>query len=167
MVNEINEDSKVKKLEEKGGLNPKPQNVKDELFQEYDFFDPRDLFQVKYEMVRRVQKDRWNVAQASKTFGFSRKSFYEIQNVIERKGLAGLIPRKRGPRSAHKLTDDVMKFVEQAIRKDDTLRAPQIVSLIKERFGFKVHPRSIERALERRKKNERKSIRKRDNTKFK
>jgi transposase len=167
VVNEINEDSKVKKLKEKGGLNPKPQNVKDELFQDYDFFDPRDLFQVKYEMVRRVQKDRWNVAKASKTFGFSRKSFYEIQNVIQRKGLAGLIPRKRGPISAHKLTGDVMKFIEQAVREDDTLRAPQMVSLIEEHFGFKVHPRSIERALERRKKNERKSIRKRDNTKSK
>jgi transposase len=103
-------------------------------------------------MVRRVQKDGWTVLKASEIFGFSRPSFYKAQNNFSTKGLLGLIPRQKGPREAHKLSDDVMEFVEQAVHKDNTLKAPKIASLLEERFNLKVHPRSIERAIARRKK---------------
>ena len=49
-----------------------------------------------------------------------------------------------------------MRYVEETIAQDRGLRAGDIASLIEKRFGFKVHPRSIERALERRKKKRRK-----------
>jgi len=150
-----NNESKVEKLKEHGVLNPRPQQVKDELFQKYDFFDPQDLLQVKYEMVRRVQKDGWAVWKASRSFGFSRPSYYEAQNSFNKKGLPGLIPRQRGPKAAHKLSDEVMKFIEQAIAKDNKLRAPKIASLVEKHFDLSVHPRSIERALARRKKKQR------------
>jgi hypothetical protein len=35
-------------LREHGALNPRPESISDELFAEYEFFDPRDLVQVKY-----------------------------------------------------------------------------------------------------------------------
>jgi len=146
------DDSKAQKLKEDGVLNLRPEQVKDELFQQYDFFDPRDLLQVKYEMIRRVQRDSWTVMQASKAFGLSRPSYYEAQNSFNRKGLPGLIPMQRGPKSAHKLSDNVMEFVEEAIAKDSTLHASQIALLLEKRFDLKVHPRSIERALDRREK---------------
>ena len=146
---------KIKWLKENGVLNKAHENVKDELFQEYDFFSPHDLIQVKYEMVRRVEKDEWTVSRASKDFGFSRVSFYESQGALEKHGLANLIPRKRGPKAAHKLSEEVMRFVEEQMRKAPALRAPAIAHLTEERFGFTVHPRSIERALERRKKKRR------------
>lgn len=155
MLNKGN-DPKAEALREHGVLNSKPEAVRDELFQKYDFFDRRDLLQVKYEMVRRVKKDRWTVTQASKTFGLSRPSFYDAQNAFNRKGLSGLLPAKRGPQKAHKLSDDVMMYVEEAIAENRRLRSGNIASLIEKRFGFKVHPRSIERALERRKKKQRK-----------
>ena len=148
------DDSKAQKLRENGVLNLRPEQVKDELFQQYDFFDPRDLLQIKYEMIRRVQRDSWTVIQASKTFGFSRPSYYEAQNSFNRKGLSGLIPGQRGPKSAHKLSDNVMEFVEEAIAKDSTLHASRIALLLEKRFDLKVYPRSIERALDRRKKKE-------------
>lgn len=147
-----NNESKVEKLKKHGVLNPRPQQVKDELFQEYDFFDPQDLLQVKYEMVRRVQKDDWTVGKASRSFGLSRPSYYQAQKEFNQKGLPGLIPRQRGPKAAHKLSDEVMKFIEQAIAKDNRLRAPKIASLVEKHFDLSVHPRSIERALARRKK---------------
>jgi len=149
-----NNNSKVEKLKEHGVLNPRPQQVKDELFQKYDFFDPQDLLQVKYEMVRRVQKDGWTVGKASRSFGFSRPSYYEAQNSFNKIGLPGLIPRQRGPKAAHKLSDEVMKFIEQAMDEDTTLRALKISSLVEKRFDLSVHPRSIERALARRKKKQ-------------
>ena len=147
-----NSDLKIKKLKEQGVLNPKAEKVKDELFQKYDFFDPQDLLQVKYEMLRRVQKDGSTVLNASQKFGFSRPSFYKAQNDFSTKGLPGLIPRQKGPKEAHKLSGDVMEYVDQTIAKDNTLKAAKIVSLLEKRFNLKVHPRSIERAIARRKK---------------
>ena len=148
---------KIEWLRESGTFYREAVNVKDELFLEYDFFDPYDLLQVKYEMVRRVERDDLTVSEASKTFGFSRTSFYETQRRINEEGLGSLVPRKRGPKAAHKLTGDVMQFIEERIGEDISLRAPRLVELIEERFGFTVHPRSIERALERRKKNQRRA----------
>ena len=55
------------------------------------FFDPEDLVQVKYEMLRRVREDGQAVTQASAAFGFSRPSFYEAQVAFERAGLPGLV----------------------------------------------------------------------------
>jgi len=149
-------DSKAEALREHGVLNPKPEMVRDELFEKYHFFDGRDVLQVKYEMVRRVKKDRWTVTQAARTFGFSRPSFYEAKNALNKEGLSGLLPAQRGPKKAHKLSDDVMIYVEEAVAEDQRLRAGTIASLIEKRFGFKVHPRSIKRALEKRKKKRRK-----------
>ena len=147
-----NSGSKIKKLKDQGVLNPKAEKVKDELFEKNEFFDPQDLLQVKYEMLRRVQKDGWTVLKASQKFGFSRPSFYKAQNDFSTKGLPGLIPRQKGPKKAHKLSGDVMEYVDQAIAKDNTLKAAEIVSLLEKRFSLKVHSRSIERALARRKK---------------
>ena len=40
-------DPKSLALRQQGCLNPHPEQVKDELFQTREFFDPRDLVQVK------------------------------------------------------------------------------------------------------------------------
>ena len=148
----LNADSKAKALKAQGALNPKPQKVADELFQKHDFFDSRDFVQVKYEMLRRVKKEEWAVTQASKVFGFSRPSFYKTQSAFNHKGLPGLLPRRRGPKAAHKLSDDVIEFAEEVLSKDDTLRAHNLVPIIENRFDLRIHPRSIQRALARKKK---------------
>jgi hypothetical protein len=41
-------------------------------FQDSDFFDPNDLVQVKYEMLRQGQLDKRAVPPKAKEFGFSR-----------------------------------------------------------------------------------------------
>lgn len=154
----LNNHNKIKSqlLKEQGVLNPKPQDVKDDLFKKCDFFDPHDLVQVKYEMVRSVEKDKCKITKTANNFGFSRPSFYAIQNAFNKKGIPGLIPNQRGPKGAHKLTDEVTLFIEESIAKDETLRASTIASLIEERFGIKIHPRTIERTLEKKKKKRKK-----------
>src|SRR5713101_1882440 len=62
-----------------------------------DFFDPHDLLQVKYEMLRRVRRDAVTVSQAARLFGFSRPSFYHARDAFTRGGLGALVPQKRGP----------------------------------------------------------------------
>jgi transposase len=145
-------DPKLAALRQHGCLNPHPDKVADPLFASSDFFDARDLVQVKYEMVRRVRVDGQTVSHTAVAFGFSRPSFYQAQEVFNRGGLAALVPRKPGPRRSHKLSADVMEFLQRERSADLSLRPPDLARRILEHFGRKVHPRSVERALARQEK---------------
>lgn len=152
MAKKLNRDPKSRALQQEASLHLHPEQVTDELFLTQEFFDPRDLVQVKYEMLRRVQSEGQAVSQSAVNFGFSRPSFYQAQAAFEQGGLPGLMPRKRGPKTAHKLTAEVLAFVRQAQQEDPSLRPAALASLIKNRYGVSVHPRSVERALTRRQK---------------
>jgi len=145
-------DPKVNALKKDGTLNPVPEKVIDELFCSNDFFDPRDMMQVKYEMLRRVKEDGWSISEAARVFGLSRVSFYQALSSFDQAGLSGFIPRQRGPREAHKLSGPVIKFIEATKQKDQSIHTAGVIRLIKEQFGIDVHRRSIERALTRAKK---------------
>ena len=146
------ERKKEEALRANGTFNPRAARVTDALFVKEEFFDARDLVQVKYEMLRRVREEGMNVVQAAAAFGFSRVAFCAIRRAWECDGMSGLLPRPRGPKHAHKLTDAVMECVCAAQSGDATLRTPALVALVGERFGVEVHPRSLERALVRRAK---------------
>jgi transposase len=149
MARRRGEDPKVEALRAQRSLNPRPEAVTDEEFASSEFLDPRDLVQVKYEMVRRVQLEGASVTGTAKAFGFSRPSLYDAVAAVEAEGLAGLVPARPGPRRAHKLTDEVVAFVEAQLAGDASLRPRELVEAIEARFGIRVHPRSIERALVR------------------
>lgn len=144
-------DPKLDALRASGTLNPGAARVTDEAFRAGDFFDARDLVQVKYEMLRRVQVEHTPVTRAAQTFGVSRPTFYHAQTAFAQAGLEGLVPRKRGRRRAHKLTPEVMAYV-QAARTSEARSTRGLVQAIRERFGVTVHPRSLERALAREEK---------------
>lgn len=146
------QDAKLRTLQQQGTLNRRPKSVRDELFRKDEFFDPRDLVQVKYEMLRRVRAEGKSVSDAAANFGFSRPSYYQAQSAFQQDGLAGLVPRKRGPKQAHKLTEEVLTFIGEVRQKEPFIRLPDLVKRIQERFGTKVHPRSIERGLLRHQK---------------
>jgi transposase len=145
-------DPKIEALRRHGALNPHPDDVTDPLFESSDFFDARDLVQVKYEMLRRVQIEQRSISESAAAFGFSRPSFYQAQASFQFAGLSGLLPKKPGPRRSHKLSADVVEFLEQLQRDEPSLRSPELADRVLDGFGRKVHPRSIERALARQKK---------------
>lgn len=147
MVNGKPKDGKAAALRRYGTLNPRPGDVSDRLFQENEFFDARDLVQVKYEMLRRVLVEKLSVSQSAEDFGFSRPSYYEAEAAFEKTGVAGLIPEKRGPKQGHKLSPEVLEFVQKRRAEQPSLKAADIAHLIAERFDCHVHPRSIRRAL--------------------
>jgi transposase len=155
MRNRSDANGKKHLLRRQGALNPHPEQVTDPLFGEHDFFDPQDLVQVKYEMLRRTRIEGRSRSEAAQTFGFSRPSLYKAQAAFEQEGLAGLLPRRRGPRGAHKLNEEVLDFLQRAMDQDDSLRTVDLVQLVEQRFGLRVHPRSVERALARRQKKRR------------
>ena len=141
--------SKQQTLRANGTLHPHPDKSRDPLFQSVAFFDACDLLQVKYEMVRRVELEGWSVTRAAEAFGFSRPAFYQARTAFEQDGLWGLIPKKRGPKDAYKLSADVMSWGVPLLHTTPPLGADQLAGHLYAHFGLAVHRRSIERALER------------------
>lgn len=142
-------DAKTDALRASRTLHPHPEAVIDGVFVADDFFDARDLVQVKYEMLRRVNQEGESVSSTAAAFGLSRQSYYQAAAALAAGGLPGLVPAKPGPRGAHKLTGEVLDHVRSLLMTDAALRPAQLAESVLGRFGLRVHPRSIERALVR------------------
>ena len=138
---------KIKALGEEGTLNSAPEKVRDPKFREIEFFDPRDLVQVKYEMLRRVSVDHASVTDATEEYGVSRPTYYQTKAHFSHAGIAGLVPKKRGPRGPHKLQGEVLAFAQQQLVEGEPIRARALAKLIRQQFDVEVHPRTIERAV--------------------
>ena len=145
-------DDKARTLRERGCLNAHPENVRDELFLSNAFFDPRDLLQVKYEMLRRVREEGESVSAVATRFGLSRPTFYTAQRAYETGGLPALVPARPGPRRAHKLDTEVVDALRAARDQRPSPSSRELVELVRERFGLSVHRRSVDRVLARQKK---------------
>jgi len=145
-------DAKAERLKALGVLNPGPERVRAPWFGTGGFFDARDLVQVKYEMLRHASREGATKADAATLFGLSRPTFYQAEAAFARDGLTGLLPRLRGPKSAHKLTPEIMAFIEQHLTGDGQTHARVLARRIEVELGVSIHPRSIERAIARKKK---------------
>lgn len=131
-----------------GATHPHTQGVSDPLFRDSVFFDPNDLVQVKYEMLRSVQLGTHRVVQAAEAFGFSRPVFYVTRDLFNREGLPGLLPRKRGPKQPHKLNDEALAVLAKAVQEAERmLSGEELALLLAQRCGIQAHPRSIVRRL--------------------
>ena len=137
--------SKVDVLLEEGTLNPAPEKVSDLKFRQSEFFDPRDAVQVKYEMLRRVSVENASVTDASDAYGVSRPTYYQAKTNFDEAGIAGLVPKKRGPRGPHKVQGEVLAFLKTRLVPGEPIRARELATLIQKEFGLHVHPRTIER----------------------
>ena len=142
-------------LRQQGVLHPHPEAVTASLFQDHEFFDARDLVQVKYEMLRSAQVEQTPIRQAAQQAGLSRPSFYQAQASFQQGGMAGLIPHKPGPHGAHKLTAPVLAFLQQKRADQPELRFSQLAKQAQKKFHMQIHPRTIERVLARRQKKRR------------
>ena len=150
-------DPKQAALAEARCLNPHPEQVTDPEFLASEFFDARDAVQVKYEMVRKVQAGGAPVTEAAAAFGYSRPAYYAAAAALGASGLEGLVPARPGPRGGHKLTEQILAWAEEQLAAEPALRPAQLVGRIGESFGVRVHPRSIEKALARRRERHSKS----------
>ena len=140
-------DEKLAILRQSHTLHPHPEEVRDPLFTSGSpFFDPRDLVQVKYELLRRVRVDGYAVSDATALFALSRPTFYAAHAAWEQAGVSGLLPAPPGPRHAHKLTDEIMTELQPLAK---TMSSAQLAAWLQEQRSLAVHPRSIERALKR------------------
>jgi len=132
-----------------GTFNHRAESVSADIFTRSRFFDAHDLIQVKYEMLRAVDKENCDVSSTSAAFGFSRVSFYQIKKVFDENGIVGLIPKKRGPKGPRMLSDSDIEFAQSL---EDTHTKKQIIERLKEERGVEVSKRTLERGLANKKK---------------
>jgi len=115
------------------------------------YFDPQDLVQVKYEMLRAVKNNELNVSAASKQFGFSRTAYYKIERRFGEAGVEGLCLQKTGPKLPAKLTPDIIEFVSELKEKHPNITNDKIVKEIKTQKGLSIHKRSLQRVQAKKK----------------
>lgn len=140
-------DPKTSALRQSGCLHPRPGLVRDEAFTSLPFFDPRDLLQAKYEMLRRVRVDGSSVGDSARAFGLSRQTYYNALRAYQSGGLPALLPARPGPRRPHKLTAEVLAALRSERAARPGTGARELARMVADRFGVQLHPRSIERAL--------------------
>ena len=119
---------KRRALQASGTFNPRHERVRHALFQGSDFFDPRDLLQLKYETLRALKQEDYSIARAAADFGLSRPTIYQIQTHFERRGLQGLLPAKPGPKNPHKLTAEVRRHLQELLQDSTRIRGARIGS---------------------------------------
>lgn len=139
-----------------GSQEGRPLRVRDPLFVEHpEFFDGRDLVQVKYEMLRRHFVEGLSVAEAARRFGFSRQTFYTTAARFFAHRILGLVPGRPGPKGPRKVTEEMAAFFRLRRREDPGLELEALAAEAGERFGIHVHPRTVRRVLGGRKKKPR------------
>ena len=138
---------KIDALRSCGVLNPHPEEVRNPLFTENEFFDPHDLVQLKYETIRAVEVDGRPIAQAALDCGLSRPTIYEARENFRQEGIQGLLPEKRGPKKPRKLKPEVRQYLEELVGSEPDLKAVVLVQQIRRRFGIALHPRTVEKAV--------------------
>ena len=149
MADRRDDTEKHDRLRKAGTLNRTPEKVSDPMFAAGDFFDARDLLQVRYEMVRVVRLGEATLAQAAARFGVSRPTCFRMVKAFDGGGLQELVPARRGPRGPHKISPEILRFVEETRARHGRVGARRLVPLIEAEFGVRVHPRGLEKALER------------------
>ena len=143
---------KRERLRQAGLLNRKAERVTDPMFRECGFFDPEDLLQVRYEMVRAARSQSMDAAEAARRFGFSAPTCTRYADAFDRDGMPALLPAKRGPRGPHKITPAILDFVLSYRERYGRVGSRRLAPMIETKFGIKLHPRAIDKALERRQK---------------
>lgn len=125
--------------------------IKDHLFKNGDFFDPRDVTQVKYEMLRRHRVDGLSVTEVAALFGVSRQTVYNIARDFEEHGILGLSNEKPkakpGPRGGWKCTREVIAYAARQRRARPDVAIAEIARKVEERFQINVTAGALRIAL--------------------
>ena len=138
----MSQTSRLRALGESGLLHPNPEAVHAPLFTTgAGFFLAADKVQVKYEMLRAHLVDGRPVTEAAAAHGYSRAAFYLVTASFEQLGMAGLLDERRGRRGPVKLSPEIAEFIADAGGS-----GAQVAERVADRFGVRLHRRTVERA---------------------
>jgi hypothetical protein len=134
--------SRLQALADSGLLHPNPEAVRAPLFTAgIGFFLAADKVQVKYEMLRAHLVDQLPVTEVAAVHGYSRAAFYLVSASFDQLGMAGLLDERRGRRGPVKLSPEIVEF----IRSGAPGSGAKVTEQVADRFGVRLHRRTIER----------------------
>ena len=136
-------------LDTEGLLNPKPERVRCKLFEDGDFFDPLDLPQVRYEMLRSGRVEHRSVAKACREFGFSREYFYQLKRAFMERGLVALFGSPLGRRPLIALNQEIVGFIVLRKVEDANLSGEELRKEILQTYKVECSRRTVERVVEK------------------
>ena len=141
--------SKAKRdfLAAEGLLNKRADRVAGPLFLNCEFFDPQDLPQVKYELLRAGRVDNMSVSEACRQFGFSREYFYRLERAFMERGYVSLIGSPMGRRPIIALNHEIVGFIVQRKMQQATISGESLRKEIQRRYGVKCSRRTVERIV--------------------
>lgn len=138
----MGEASRLRVLAEAGLLHGNPTAVRAPLFTTGgDFFLAADKVQVKYEMLRSHLVDGQPVTDTAAAHGYSRAAFYLVLASFSQAGMRGLLDEPRGRRGPVKLRPEIVEFI-----RDAEAGSGEVVEQVADRFGVRLHRRTVERA---------------------
>ena len=140
--------NKIEFLKKEGMINPKPDRITHPLFQTNDFFDPLDLPQVRYELLRMARAEEHSVAEACNLFGFSREYFYRLEHDFMSQGYVGLLCSPRGRRPLIALNQEIVNFVIHRKMSDPHLTGEDLRKELKSVYQVECSRRTVERIIE-------------------
>jgi transposase len=136
-------------LEKEGLLNSKPERVSHPLFEKIDFFDPFDLPQVRYEMIRSARVEKIPVAEACKLFGFSREYFYKLERAFMARGYVAMLGSTMGRRPIIALNQEIVNFIAHRKIEDPGLSGEKLRQEIQSLYNVDCSRRTVERIVEK------------------
>lgn len=145
----MSNDTKTEFLRKEGIINPKPERVVDPLFQKHEFFDPLDLPQVRYEMLRIARVEEVSVTEACRLFGFSREYFYRLERDFMSRGYVGLLGSPRGRRPLVALNQELINFIIHRKMTEPQLTGEELRKELKSIYQVECSRRTVERIIEK------------------
>lgn len=132
-----------------GLINRRVKRVRHPLFDSLDFFDPLDLPQVKYELLRSARVEKLSVLQACELFGFSREYFYRLERLFMKRGYVGLLGSPKGRRPIIALNYEIVGFIAHRKMQDHTLSGENLRGEIFDRYHVDCSRRTVERVIQK------------------
>jgi len=136
-------------LRSEGILNARSERVTHPLFETLDFFDPLDLPQVRYEMLRAARVEGIPVAQACRLLGFSREYFYRLERAFMERGYVALLGAPMGRRPLIALNQEIVNFVVHRKLEQPKLSGEQLRQEILRLHKVDCSRRTVERIVEK------------------
>lgn len=141
--------TKIDFLSSEGLINPKPDRVKHQLFQLNNFFDPNDLPQVRYELIRSARVENYSVSQACRIFGFSREYFYKFERSFMERGFVAMLGSHKGRRPLLALNNEIVNLIIYRKLDNPNLSGEDLRKEILNLYKVDCSRRTVERVIEK------------------
>ena len=138
---------KESRLKESNTYNPKSDMITASIFANNQLMDPKDLLQVRYELVRAIKCESKPIREICSEYGVSVSTARRYAEDLKKGGLIALVPEQKGPSGPTKLTKEASDFIDAYRKKNPESSGGKIHSALESKLHTGVSKRTVERYL--------------------